>query len=287
MLLPGLGEADPPPMVRAGLALALTSPAAAGVVPLVPEAPGGAGRRGWGMRGWWRRSCWWGRVLGWLARLPALALSMAGAVASTMMGLSSVVQPDPALGGQSSALATAMGLMAPVLMLSTGLYALPLSALAGSYQVVPPGTVMPTGAMAESVQEAVSASLLLSVRLAAPFLVAGLLLQAGLGLLARLVPQLQVFTAALPGQILGGVALLGVLAAPVLAMHMVRGGDGGLVRAAGSVSDGGGRGPDAGRERAAAAAGAGGGAGAAVAGGGRGGGAGGGGAGVVDGGPCR
>lgn len=211
MLLPGVGEADPPPMVRAGLAVALSFLLLPSVAPLVRE-----GAAGDGFVGMVAAELVAGALLGWLARLPALALSMAGAVASTMMGLSSVVQPDPALGGQSSALAKAMGLLAPMLILSTGLYALPLSALAGSYQVLPPGTLMPAGPMAESVQEAVSASLLLSVRLGAPFLLSGLLLQAGLGLLARLVPQLQVFTAAIPGQILGGVALLGVLAAPLL-----------------------------------------------------------------------
>lgn len=211
MLLPGLGEADPPPMVRAGLALALSFLLLPVVSPLVRDGPVGMGAMGMVAS-----ELLAGAMLGWLARLPALALSMAGAVASTMMGLSSVVQPDASLGGQSSALARGMGLMAPVLILSTGLYALPLSALAGSYQVLPPGTLMPAGALAESVQQAVSASLLLSVQLAAPFLLSGLLLQAGLGLLARLVPQLQVFTAAIPGQILGGVALLGVLAAPLL-----------------------------------------------------------------------
>ena len=60
--------------------------------------------------------------------------------------------------------------------------------------------------------------MLLAVRLAAPFLVAGLLWQAALGLLARLVPQLQVFTLAMPGQILGGLALLGILASFMLAL---------------------------------------------------------------------
>lgn len=212
MLLPGLGEVDPPPTVRAGLALALSLLLLPSVAPLVPAAPSGLG--GAGMVA---SELLTGAALGTLARLPSLALSMAGAIASTMMGLSSVVQPDPALGGQSSALARMFGLMAPLLILSTGLYALPLSALAGSYQVVLPGAMMPAGPLAESVQQATSAALELSLRLAAPFILAGLLVQVGLGLLARLVPQLQVFTVLVPGQILGGLVLLGLLAGPMLA----------------------------------------------------------------------
>jgi flagellar biosynthetic protein FliR len=211
MLVPGLGEVDMPAMVRAGLALGVTSlllPAVAPLAPAIPDGMGGVGMVAAELLA--------GGVLGWLARLPVLAMSMTGAIASTMIGLSSVIQPDPALGGQSSTLARLFGLAAPVFVLSTGLYSLPLSALAGSYQLVPPGSLMPSGPLAETVQGGVSAALVLSVQLAAPFLLASLLLQAGLGLLARLVPQLQVFSVSAPGQILGGVALLGALASPLL-----------------------------------------------------------------------
>ena len=210
MLMPGLGEAEPPPMVRAGFTLALTLLLLPGVAPLVTQpAPG------WGGAGMVVAELLAGAVLGWLARLPALALSMAGAVISVMTGMTSVVQPDPALGGQSAALTRALSLAVPVLVLSTGLYALPLEALVGSYQVVPPGAVMP-GDVAEAVQQGLGAAFGLSIRLAAPFLLAGVVFQSGLGLMGRLAPQLQAYSAAIPGQILGGLALLGVLAASLL-----------------------------------------------------------------------
>ena len=211
MLIPGLGEMEPPATVRAGLALAITFLLLPTVAPLVSAPP-----PGWGSAGMVAAELLAGGALGWLARLPSLALSMAGAVISYMTGLSSVIQTDPSLGGQSAALSRMLGIMAPMLILSTGLYAWPLSALAGSYQIIPPGAVMPAGQLAETVQQAVSASFGLAIRLSAPFLLAGLLLQAGLGLLARLVPQLQVYTVAVPGQVLGGLALLGVLGASIL-----------------------------------------------------------------------
>lgn len=206
MLMPGLGEAEPPAMVRAGLALALAAlllPGLASLVPAVPDPGIGAAMVGMELAA--------GALLGWLARLPAMALSMAGAIVSYMLGLSSVVQPDPALGGQSAALARLFGLIAPVLILSSGLYALPLQALAGSYTVLPPGGALPPGGLAELVIQALSASFGLSLRLAAPFLLAGVIWQAALGLLARLVPQLQAYSAAAPGQILAGLMLLGWL----------------------------------------------------------------------------
>lgn len=212
MLMPGLGEAEPPATVRAGLALAITLLLLPGVVPLVPAVPQ-AGMSGAGMVA---AELLVGVMLGWLARLPGLALGMAGAVTSYMLGLSSVMQTDPALGGQSAALGRLFGLVAPVLVLSTGLYALPLQALSGSYGLFPPGTLLPAGPLADSVTAAVGASFGLSMRLAAPFLLAGLLWQAALGLLARLAPQLQVYAAVTPGQILGGLALLGLLGSRIL-----------------------------------------------------------------------
>ena len=212
MLLPGLGEAEPPPIVRAGLALAITVLLVPAVAPLVPPPP----EIGFGGATMVAAELLVGSLLGWLARLPALALGMAGAVVSYMLGLSSVVQQDAALGGQSAAMARLFGLAAPVLILSGGLYALPLTALAGSYQLVPPGSVMPAGPLAESITGALVTCFSLSIRLAAPFLLAGLVFQLALGLLARLVPQLQVYTSAVPGQILCGLVLLGILASHIL-----------------------------------------------------------------------
>ena len=211
MLLPGFGEVDPPPTVRAGLALALSLLLLPVIAPLVPSAT-----VGWGAAGMVVAELLVGAALGWLARLPAIALSMCGAVVSSMIGLSSVLQLDPALGAQSSALSRLLGLLAPLLVLATGLYSLPLSALVGSYQLLPPGTVIPAGPLAESIQQGMSTAFGLSIRLSAPFLIASLLVQAGLGLLGRLIPQLQVNLLAVPGQILGGVALLGLLASPLL-----------------------------------------------------------------------
>jgi flagellar biosynthetic protein FliR len=46
---------------------------------------------------------------------------------------------------------------------------------------------------------------------------AAIVWQVGLGLIARLVPQLPIYFAAMPGQILGGLVLLGLLAAATLA----------------------------------------------------------------------
>jgi len=213
MLLPGLGEAEPPAMLRAGLTLGLTALVlpAVGVVAPPPDI--------WRLGGMIVAELVCGAMLGWLARLIALALPMAGHVASSMIGLSSVVQLDPVLG-QTSALMRLFALAVPVLVLSSGLYALPVAAIAGSYRLIGPGSLLPAGDAAETVLGAVAESFGLALRLASPFILAGLIWQLALGLMARAVPQLQAYFAAIPGQILGGLLLLGLLATSIVAAWM-------------------------------------------------------------------
>lgn len=212
MLLPGLGEAEPPPMVRAGLAGGLAFLLLPTVLPHMPPVPPSL----WQLGSMVAAELACGAMLGWLARLVTLALPIAGGLVSLLIGLSSVLQPDPALGGQSTAIARLFSLAVPVLVLSTGLYALPLQALAGSYQLIPPGTWLPVDSAAESVTDAVVQGFALALRLAAPFVFSGVLAQAGLALLARFVPQMQIYALAAPTQILAGLALLAALSLPLI-----------------------------------------------------------------------
>ena len=57
-----------------------------------------------------------------------------------------------------------------------------------------------------------------ALQLGGPFVVAGLLWQVALGLLSRMVPQLQIYFAAVPGQIAGGLLLFAVIAGGVFAV---------------------------------------------------------------------
>ena len=211
MLMPGLGESEPPAMLRVGLSLGLTVLLLPTVAPLVPRMP----EDSWRDLGMLGAELLCGGLLGWLARLLALALPIAGMMISYMTGLSSVLQQDPALG-QTSVTGKLFGLVAPVLILGSGIYALPLSALAGSYRLIPPGSWLPIGDATQTVVGAVGQSFALALRLAAPFVFANLLWQAALAICARLVPQLQIHTAALPGQILGGLLLMAMLSLGLL-----------------------------------------------------------------------
>lgn len=221
-LLPGLGEDDPPALVRVGLALALALLIAPVEMASLPKPPADFMK----LAAMLAEDFAIGALLGWLARLLSLALPAAGQIMSLMTGQSSVLQPDPTLGAQSAALGRLFNLLAPVLILATGLYALPLQALAGSYTLFPPGRPLASSDLLETAMRAVSGSFALAARLAAPFILASLLWQVGLGLLSRLVPQIQAYFTALPGQVLGGLLLVGLLGAAIVQAWLTAMGDG-------------------------------------------------------------
>ena len=134
-----------------------------------------------------------------------------------MIGLASVLQTDPLLGSQTTALGRLFSLGAPVLLLASGLYAAPVAALAASYDLLRPGEMLPAGAGASSVVAAMAASFALAFQISAPFVLASLVWQTAIGLVARLAPRVQVHFAGLPGQLLFGLMLLAALSSTVAA----------------------------------------------------------------------
>lgn len=222
MLLPGLGESEPPVMLRAGLAIGIAVLLVPVVSPSIPAEPASFLR----LAGLIAMELLVGGMLGWLARLLVLALPIAGQIVSLMTGLSSVLQPDATLGAQSAAIGKLFNVLAPVLILSTGLYAMPLSALSGSYAIFPVGGAVSSGDLTEIAVRAVGDSFALALRLASPFVLLSVVWQLALGLLSRLVPQIQVYFLALPGQVLGGLLLVALLGAAIVRAWLSAVGDG-------------------------------------------------------------
>jgi flagellar biosynthetic protein FliR len=214
MILPGLGEQDVPAPVRLALALGLVPVLLPVLAPGLPDAPDSAGETLRLMALEVMTGLW----IGGLARLLALALSVAMQAGASLLGLSAILVSDPALGGGASALGRLGTLASAVLVLSTGLHALPLRALAESYALMPPGSPWPAGEAAAEVAQAGAAMLALALRLAGPFVVVAVMINLAMALVARVAPSVQVFFVAAPGQILAGLALLALLAPSMLAI---------------------------------------------------------------------
>ena len=159
--------------------------------------------------------------IGTLARIIMSSISVAGTIIAAQTGLSYAEALDPTSHGQQGAvIGNFMSLLAVVLIFSSNLHHLAIGAVAGSYHLVPPGTSLPTGDMAELAIRMVSGSFLLGFQLAAPFIVFGFAINAGFGLLARMMPQLQVFFVVTPLNVLVGFVVLTLLLGTMMTLFL-------------------------------------------------------------------
>jgi flagellar biosynthetic protein FliR len=201
MLLPAIGDAGVPARVRLALALAISfamAPALVGTYPHVdPTSPIALGVT-------LTQEVVAGLLVGGMARIIMAALSVAGQLIATQTGLAYTQTIDPTFGEQGAILGTFFNMLGVVLIFATNLHHLAIGAIHGSYVMIPPGGAMPYGDMAQEAINLVSGTFTLGLELAAPFLVVGAAINSAIGLLARLVPQIQVFFIAQPVNILAG-----------------------------------------------------------------------------------
>jgi flagellar biosynthesis protein FliR len=208
MLLPGLGETNIPVRIKLSIALLLTliilplhradyridlGSMAALLVLMVYEILVGI-------------------VLGIAARVTLAALQIAGAVIAQQLGLGIVITVDPTTQGQQGVLiGNFLTLLGVTLLFTTDSHHLVIAALNDSYSIFSPGELVPSGDLAALATRAFSAAFRMGMQLSAPFLVFGLVFNMGLGVLSRLMPQMQVYFVGVPLTILAGFLIFAVV----------------------------------------------------------------------------
>ena len=205
MLMPAIGDVGVPPRVRLALALAI-SLAMAPVV--ASNYPATAPQNVFALGLLIAQEVTAGVLVGVMARLIMSALSVAGYLIATQTGLAYAQSFDPNMGSEGSVISTFLTLLGVVMIFVINLHHLTIGAIEGSYSMIPPGAALPTADMAELALRLVSGSFALGLQLAAPFIVFGFVVNSAIGLLARLMPQMQVFFIAMPVNILAGLFLL-------------------------------------------------------------------------------
>ena len=208
MLLPGLGESNIPVRVKLAIALMLSLiilplHRAAYQVDMGSLAP---------LLFMLFYEIIVGIVLGATARVTLAALQVAGSVIAQQLGLGFVTSVDPTTQGQQGILiGNFLTLLGVTLLFATDSHHLVIAALNDSYAIFSPGEPIPSGDVAALATRAFTAAFKIGMQLAAPFLVFGLVFNIGLGVLARLMPQMQVYFVGVPLSILIGFLILAVV----------------------------------------------------------------------------
>ncbi len=151
-----------------------------------------------------------GALLGFGARFVFFAVQVAGEAIGFQMSLG-LAQAYSPVGDASNPVGQLLGFSFLLIFLVLDGPAHLVRAMAGSFEVVPLGGAR-LGAGGALLAGWTGAFLATAVRLAAPFMVAILLLDAALGIFARVVPQADLFAISLPAKLVLGMGALFVFA---------------------------------------------------------------------------
>lgn len=149
-----------------------------------------------------------GVFIGVIARIFMSALDVAGMTISFSASLSNATLFNPGLATQGSLIGAFLSVTGVALLFSVNLHHLLIMGVVESYELFPIGTMPDTGGMAELVARAVSSAFSIGVTLGAPFVVATLMVYILMGVLSRVMPQIQVLLLASPLQVLLSLILM-------------------------------------------------------------------------------
>ena len=142
-----------------------------------------------------------------------MAAAVAGSVIAFQAGLSIAQTADPTNGGvQGAMIGNFLALLGMTLIFATDLHHVALLAIKDSYLIFSPTDPLMFGDAAEMALQSAAGAFVIGVQMSAPFIVLGLVFYLGMGILGRMMPQLQVFFVAMPATIWVGLVLLGAAA---------------------------------------------------------------------------
>jgi len=161
-----------------------------------------------------------GVFLGLIVRLMLMTLEIAGQFIALQLGIGNVVAFNPSMATQGSLTGAVMGILGVLLVFTTNLHHLFLTGLVKSYVLMPAGGLPEFKDMSDAMVNTVVHCFSLAVMMSAPFIILGTVLQVGLGLMARLQPQAQVFFVAIPLQMLLGFSIFAALIGSMMDMWL-------------------------------------------------------------------
>lgn len=152
-----------------------------------------------------------GASIGTMARLFFLALQFAATAISNFIGLAGIPGVPLEEADTGSPLATLVSTGAVMLVFTLGLHVELLRGVLESYRVLPVGESLPLAALTTNILSVLGESFNVALRLSAPFIAYGVIVNLALGIGNRFAPHLSVYHATTGVVILGGFLLFYVM----------------------------------------------------------------------------
>ncbi len=216
MSMPGFGDLMTPAQARLLFAIILSLVLAPALVPVIGPIPADSAA----LLAFMGLEVVKGLFIGLIVRVMMSALDNAGAIISYQMGLANAAIFNPQMATQSSLAGALLSVAGVVILFVSGMHHVLIRGIVASYDMLPSGFSLPVGEMADVLVNMAGQAFLVGVELGAPFLVVGFVLQLGMGLLNRLMPQLQIFFMATPAQVGLGILMLAFSVSAILSFWL-------------------------------------------------------------------
>lgn len=211
MLLPGFANPGPPARIRLSFALVLTLVILPDAAPSAPEFTTTRAALAVLMA-----EVILGLALGTLLRFLMMALAVAGQIIAMQTGMAMAMNFDPAQNQQGAVFSTFLSVLATTLIFVTGLHHAFMQGIAGSYNVLPPGLNYAASDFAVLSLDLVSQGMGVAMQMASPLIVFGIVFYSGMGVVAKLMPQANIFFISMPLNILFGLVIFAATLGTIL-----------------------------------------------------------------------
>ena len=154
-----------------------------------------------------------GAIIGFGAQVCIQAAGFAGQIVDMMTGLSMVTMMDPTSGNQITITGTIYNQVIMVMLIVSGMYRYLLSAITDSYHWLPVnGLVIHSERLISAMADFLKNYIVIGFRIALPVFIVTFVMNFILGILAKVAPQMNMFSVGIQIKILTGLAVLYVSA---------------------------------------------------------------------------
>ncbi|MCX6828817.1 MAG: flagellar biosynthetic protein FliR [candidate division Zixibacteria bacterium] len=203
---PILGHRVLPPLVKAGLAIIL----AIILIPVASQVSLEPVNSIWLLAVLAAKEMLIGFIIGFFFSLLFLAIQMGGGIVGYQIGLAIGNVLDPEFGSEVSIVGEFWVLIASLIFLSIDGHHAIISAFADSYRMIPVGVFNFSGPAGENIIRLSSYAFVMAIKISAPVVITLFLTEVALGVVARTVPQMNIFIVGIPLKIGIGFLILAI-----------------------------------------------------------------------------
>lgn len=152
-----------------------------------------------------------GWLIGLVGYITLSAITLAGKVMDMQVGFAVVQMMDPTTQQQTGLIGNFLYNLTIIFFLITNGHYIVISALAESFRIIPPDSMIWSQSLPQIINDLVAGIWLNGMKIAMPVTFAILLTNVGMGILARTMPQMNIFVVGIPMHLMIGTTMLAMM----------------------------------------------------------------------------